>query len=56
MEQFIKPKKKYSWRFYRIFVKKEKVKVDRSVKSILIEEKKFGITNFKTYQNFVKNL
>jgi len=41
----------------RIFVKKgKKVKVDRSVKNILIEEKKFGITNFKTYQNFAEKI
>ena len=41
----------------RIYVSKEKnKKVESSVKKLLIEEKKFGITKFKTYENFGKKV
>tara|TARA_B100000941_G_scaffold176222_1_gene126140 strand:- start:82 stop:2631 length:2550 start_codon:yes stop_codon:yes gene_type:complete len=41
----------------RIYVSKEKnKKVESSVKKFLIEEKKFGITKFKTYENFGKKV
>ena len=41
----------------RIYVSKEKnKKVENSVKKLLIEEKKFGITKFKTYENFGKKV
>ncbi len=37
----------------RIFIKKDKnVKVENSVKKMLMEEEKFGIKKFKTYQEF----
>jgi 2-polyprenyl-3-methyl-5-hydroxy-6-metoxy-1,4-benzoquinol methylase len=37
----------------RIFLKKDKnVKIEKSVKTLLNEEEKFGIKNFKTYQEF----
>ena len=37
----------------RIYIKKDnKVKIEKSVKDILNEELKFGIKNYKTYQNF----
>ena len=37
----------------RIYVKKDiKAKVDKSVKQMLIDEEKFGIKKFKTYQKF----
>jgi nucleoside-diphosphate-sugar epimerase/dTDP-4-dehydrorhamnose 3,5-epimerase-like enzyme len=41
----------------RIFVKKNKnVKIENTVKKILQEEEKFGIKNFKTYQEFGKKV
>ena len=41
----------------RVYVSKEKnKKVESSVKKLLIEEKKFGITKFKTYENFGKKV
>ncbi len=41
----------------RIYVSKEKnKKIERSVKKLLMEEKKFGITKFKTYENFGKKV
>tara|TARA_A100001015_G_scaffold293306_1_gene369752 strand:+ start:3090 stop:5636 length:2547 start_codon:yes stop_codon:yes gene_type:complete len=41
----------------RIYVSKEKnKKIDSSVKKLLEEEKKFGITKFKTYENFGKKV
>ena len=41
----------------RIYVSKEKnKKTDHSVKKLLVEEKKFGITKFKTYENFGKKV
>tara|TARA_A100001011_G_scaffold286342_1_gene297010 strand:+ start:3859 stop:6405 length:2547 start_codon:yes stop_codon:yes gene_type:complete len=41
----------------RIYVSKEKnKKIDSSVKKLLAEEKKFGITKFKTYENFGKKV
>tara|TARA_B110001452_G_scaffold72262_1_gene58450 strand:+ start:90 stop:2633 length:2544 start_codon:yes stop_codon:yes gene_type:complete len=37
----------------RIYIQKDKnVKIEKSVKELLNEEKKFGIKNFKTYQDF----
>ena len=37
----------------RVFIKKgKKIKIEKSVKDLLKEEDKFGIKNFKTYQNF----
>ena len=37
----------------RIYIKKDKnVKIDKSVKKLIKEEEKFGIKNFKTYQDF----
>ena len=41
----------------RIYVKKNsKAKIEKSVKSLLHEEEKFGIKNYKTYQNFAKKV
>ena len=41
----------------RIYVKSsKKTKVERSVKLILEEEEKFGIKNYKTYQEFAKKI
>ena len=41
----------------RIYIKKnKKVKIEKSVKDILKEEEKFGIKDFKTYENLEKNL
>ncbi len=41
----------------RIYVSKnKKIKIDKSVKRLLLEEKKFGIKNFKTYENFGKKV
>ena len=41
----------------RIYVKKDKkVKIDLSVKKMLKDEESFGITNFKTYQEFGKKV
>ena len=41
----------------RIYVKKgKKVKIDLSVKKMLKDEESFGITNFKTYQEFGKKV
>ena len=41
----------------RIYVSKEKnKKIESSVKKLLLEEKKFGITKFKTYENFGKKV
>ena len=37
----------------RIYIKKNKnIKIQKSVKDLINEEEKFGIKNFKTYQNF----
>jgi len=37
----------------RIYIKKDKnVKIDKSVNKLIKEEEKFGIKNFKTYQDF----
>jgi len=37
----------------RIYIKKDKkVKIENSVKTLVIEEEKYGIKNIKTYQNF----
>jgi oxalate decarboxylase/phosphoglucose isomerase-like protein (cupin superfamily) len=41
----------------RIFIKKgKKIKVESSVRTLLNEEKKFGIKEYKTYQNFGKKI
>ena len=41
----------------RIYVKKSlKTKIEKSVKSLLIEEEKFGIKKYQTYQNFAKKV
>ena len=41
----------------RIYIKKEKkVKIEKSVKTILKDEEKFGIKKFKTYQDFGKKV
>jgi len=41
----------------RIYVKKgKKIKIENSVKQLLKEEQKFGIDNYKTYQNFGKKV
>ena len=41
----------------RIYVRKNpKTKIDKSVKSLLIEEEKFGIKKYETYQNFAKKV
>ena len=41
----------------RIYVKKNlKIKIDKSVKSLLIEEEKFGIKKYQTYINFGKDV
>ena len=41
----------------RIYVKKNsRAKIEKSVKSLLHEEEKFGIKNYKTYQNFAKKV
>ena len=41
----------------RIYVKKNlKTKIDKSVKSLLSEEEKFGIKKYQTYQNFAKKV
>ena len=41
----------------RVYVSKnKKIKIDKSVKRLLLEEKKFGIKNFKTYENFGKKV
>ena len=41
----------------RIYVKKGKnSKINKNVKSLLLEEEKFGIKNFSTYQNFAKQI
>jgi len=41
----------------RIYVKKnKKVKIDKSVNQILLEEEKYGIKKFKTYQNFEEKI
>tara|TARA_B100000029_G_scaffold295072_1_gene288407 strand:+ start:29 stop:2578 length:2550 start_codon:yes stop_codon:yes gene_type:complete len=41
----------------RIYVKKNlKTKIEKSVKSLLNEEEKYGIKNFKTYQEFAKKV
>ena len=37
----------------RIYISKnKKIKIDKSVKRLLLEEKEFGIKNFQTYKNF----
>ena len=37
----------------RIYIKKDKnIEIDKSVNKLIKEEEKFGITNFKTYQDF----
>ena len=41
----------------RIYIKKDKkVKIENSVKKILKDEDKFGIKNFKTYEDFGKRV
>jgi len=41
----------------RIYIKKNlKTKIDKSVKSLLNEEEKFGIKKYQTYQNFAKKV
>ena len=41
----------------RIYIKKDKkVKIENSVKTLVIEEEKYGIKNIKTYQNFGKRV
>ena len=41
----------------RIYIKKDKkVKIENSVKKLVIEEEKYGIKNIKTYQNFGKKV
>ena len=41
----------------RIYVKKDlSTKIQKSVKLLLDEEEKFGIKNYKTYQNFAKKV
>lgn len=41
----------------RIYVKKDiKIKIEKSVKSLLNEEEKFGIKNYKIYQDFAKKV
>jgi nucleoside-diphosphate-sugar epimerase len=41
----------------RIYIKKnKKVKIEKSVKIMLADESKFGIKNFKTYQDFGKKV
>ena len=41
----------------RIYVKKNPIiQIEKSVKSLLIEEEKFGIKKYKTYQNFSKKV
>ncbi len=41
----------------RIYVKKnKKIKTDKSVYKLLKEEEKFGVNNFKTYQEFAKKI
>ena len=41
----------------RIYIKKNtKVKIEKSVKSILVEEEKFGIKKYETYVNFGKTV
>ena len=41
----------------RIYVNKNpKIKIQKSVKLLLNEEEKFGIKNFKTYQNFARKV
>ena len=41
----------------RIYVKKgKKIKIEKSVKDLLMEEDKYGIKKFKTYQNFAKKI
>ena len=41
----------------RIYIKKDiDVKVEKSIREIIKEEEKFGIKDFKTYQNFAKKV
>jgi len=41
----------------RIYIKKdEKTKIEKSVKDLLIEEEKFGIKDYKIYQEFAKKV
>ncbi len=41
----------------RIYIKKEKkIKIEKSVKELIKEEEKFGIKEYKTYQNFSKKV
>ena len=41
----------------RIYVKRnKKIKVENSIKSLLDEEEKFGIKNYKSYQNFAEKV
>ena len=41
----------------RIYIKKDKkVKIENSVKKLVVEEEKYGIKNIKTYQNFGKKV
>ncbi len=40
----------------RVYVKKDKVKIESSVKKMLKEEERFGIKKYKTYQDFGKKV
>ena len=40
----------------RIYIKKEKVKIEKNVKNLIKEEEKFGIKKFKTYQTFAEKV
>ena len=40
----------------RVYVKKNKVKIENSVKKMLKEEERFGIKKYKTYQDFGKKV
>ncbi len=41
----------------RIYIKKNtKVKIEKNIKQLLKEEEKFGIKNYKTYENFSKKV
>ena len=40
----------------RIYIKKSKVKINSNVKRFLDEEEKFGLKNYKTYQDFGKKI
>ena len=40
----------------RVYLKKKKIKIEKSVKSLLKEEEDFGIKKFSTYQKFSKQV